>query len=91
MVNQQTTGVDTTVSGATYSSRGILHTIQDNSAAGCFCKIACKSHPSRCPRIVEMQVLAETMAMITMEIPIAETMDLVTDKKSVYYADGTYP
>ena len=73
VVNQQTTGVDT-VSGATYSSRGILHAIQ---AALDAAKSA--ANPSQ-PVKPDHGNAGDNGN---------DGSD--TDKKSVYYADGTYP
>lgn len=73
VVNQQTTGVDT-VSGATYSSRGILHAIQ---AALDAAKSA--ANPSQ-PVTPDHGNAGDS-----------GNNGSDTDKKSVYYADGTYP
>ena len=86
VVNQQTTGVDT-VSGATYSSRGILHAIQ---AALDAAKSA--ANPSQ-PVPPDHGNAGDSGNNGNDNNGNTDNGNdgSDTDKKSVYYADGTYP
>ena len=86
VVNQQTIGVDT-VSGATYSSRGILHAIQ---AALDAAKIA--ADPSQ-PVKPDHGNAGDSGNNGNDNNGNTDNGNdgSDTDKKSVYYADGTYP
>ena len=85
VVNQQTTGVDT-VSGATYSSRGIINAIQ---AALDAAKSA--ANPSQPVNPDHGNTAGNGNNNGNNGNTDTGNNGSDTDKKSVYYADGTYP